>query len=72
MEIIVLKRPSSEINLSERPVDRPLLQEEERRYSAEFIHPLSCERPFKIQLHLFGALGTDKMIAMSDIKFIAP
>jgi hypothetical protein len=38
------------------------------RFSAEFVHPLSCERPFKFPRHLVRPLGIDNIIAISDIN----
>jgi hypothetical protein len=38
---------------------------------ADFTHPLSCDRPFKIPYCLVLALEIDKLTDGSDIKFIA-
>jgi hypothetical protein len=42
--------------------DRSLLKEEAPGFSADFNHPLSCERPFEFPRHLVQALGIDGII----------
>ncbi len=49
-------------------VDRSLLMGEAPRFSADFTHPMSCERPIKFLRHLVRAVGIKRIIAMSDIN----
>jgi hypothetical protein len=48
--------------------DRSLLKGEAPRFSADFNHTLSYERPFKFPRHLVGPLGIDNILAMSAIN----
>jgi hypothetical protein len=43
-------------------VDRSLLKGEAPRFSAIFVHPLSCERLFKFQRHLIQDFRCDKLV----------
>jgi hypothetical protein len=42
------------------------------RLSADFNHPLSNERPFKLPRHLVGPLEINNIIAMSVIHIHSP
>jgi hypothetical protein len=44
-------------------IDRSLLKGDALRFSADFAHPLSCERPFKCPRHLIQDLGYDNPIS---------
>jgi hypothetical protein len=44
-------------------IDRPLLKREALRFSADFVHHLSCERLFKFQCHLIEDYGYDELIS---------
>ncbi len=46
--------------------DRSLLREETPRFSADFVHPISSERPYKFPRHLEQALEINGILAMSD------
>ncbi len=48
------------------PTDWSLFRGEAPRFSADFVHPLSSERPFKFPRHLVRALEINGIIAMSD------
>jgi hypothetical protein len=54
--------------------DKSLLKGEAQRFSADFSHPLSCQRPFNFPRQLSWVLRIDSIIAMSDINtvFITP
>jgi hypothetical protein len=56
--MITLKGLSSEIYLAESGINRKvcLFKGEAPRFSADFVHPLSSERPFKFPRHLVRAL----------------
>ncbi len=43
-------------------IDRSLLQGVAPRFSADFVHHFSCERPFKFQRHLIEDFGCRKLI----------
>jgi hypothetical protein len=47
-------------------VKRSHLRREVLEFSADFIHPFSCKRPFKFPHHLVQALGIDRKIALAD------
>ncbi len=49
-------------------VDRSLLMGVAPGFSADFTHPMSCERPIKFLRHLVRAMGINRIIAMSDIN----
>jgi hypothetical protein len=44
-------------------MDRSLLKGEAPRFSADFTHPLLCERPFKCGRRLVQGLECDKSIS---------
>jgi hypothetical protein len=48
--------------------DRSLLNGEVLRFSADFTHPLSCNRAFKFLHHLVKAFGIGSIIAMPEIN----
>jgi hypothetical protein len=52
--------------------DRSLFKGEAPRLSADFVHPLSSERPFKFLRHLIRAKEINWIIAMSANIFVAP
>jgi hypothetical protein len=61
---------SSEIYLDESGINRyrPLLKGEAPRFSADFSHHLSCERPFHCQNHIMQHLGYVKGIVQRDVR----
>jgi hypothetical protein len=55
--------PGRLIGLKTASIDRSSLKGEASRFSADFAHPFSCERPFKCQHHLKQDLGYVKAIS---------
>jgi hypothetical protein len=61
----MLKRdcPARFVWLKVVSIDRSLLKREALRFSADFVHLLSSERPFKFQRHLIEDYGYDELIS---------
>jgi hypothetical protein len=55
--------PARLVRLKVVSIDGSLLQGVAPRFSADFVHHLSCERPFKFQRHLIQDSGCNKLIS---------